>query len=441
MMGVSRKVLYGKVLSQQPNIATTSDVKVYLPGIANGKNISLPISDDVLSKHTLLIGCTGCGKSNVFYHYISQLKRQMKPNDVMIIFDAKGDFYNKFYSEGDAVIANSKKYRHITSRWNIYKEIVADGWEDLDIVNNTNEICKSLFAEVLEKNNSQPFFPSAACDLLAAILIAYIRMGTGDTSFKRKFFNNKSLKKYLEMATVSKLSTLFDGFADLMPVLAYLGDGTSEQGLGVLAEMQNVIRPILTGAFADDGLFSVREFVRRKNAKTLFVEYDLSLGNVLLPVYRLLFDLALKEAMGREKSDGNVYLICDEFKLLPHLQHIEDGVNFGRSMGVKIVAGIQSIEQLYEIYGNSRGKNIAAGFLSVYAFKMNDESSTQYISGLYGKNLVLEQREAIGNDWVEEKREGRTVESWDLNSLQVGDAVIGLPFSDPFKFHFAKYED
>lgn len=50
-------------------------------------------------------------------------------------------------------------------------------------------------------------------------------------------------------------------------------------------------------------------------------------------------------------AEGNVYLMCDEFKLLPNLQHIEDGVNFGRSLGVKIIAGIQSIEQLYEIYG------------------------------------------------------------------------------------------
>ena len=77
-----------------------------------------------------------------------------------------------------------------------------------------------------------------------------------------------------------------------------------------------------------------------------FIEYDLSIGDVLSPIYTLLFDLALKEALGRTASQGNVYLIVDELKLLPNLRHLEDGINFGRSLGVKILAGLQSIDQL-----------------------------------------------------------------------------------------------
>lgn len=193
----------------------------------------------------------------------------------------------------------------------------------------------------------------------------------------------------------------------------------------------------------------MREFVRQKGAKTLFVEYDMSIGETLSPIYRLLFDLALKEALGRNKLDvnnpkantpkGNVYLICDEFKLLPHLQHIEDGVNFGRSLGVKIIAGIQSIEQLYEIYGESKGRNIAAGFSSVLAFKANDTSTREFVSSLYGKNIVLEQYRSSNNTLVEEKREGKTVEDWDMNNLDLGQAVVGLPFEKPFIFQFGLF--
>jgi type IV secretory pathway TraG/TraD family ATPase VirD4 len=167
-----------------------------------------------------------------------------------------------------------------------------------------------------------------------------------------------------------------------------------------------------------------------------FIEYDLSIGGILTPLYRLLFDLALKEALGRNKPQGNVYLICDEFKLLPHLQHIDDGVNFGRSLGVKVMAGIQSIEQLFEIYGKSRGMNIAAGFSSLFAFRANDTSTREYISGLFGKNIVLEQYQMSDNKIVEEKRNGATVEDWDLNSLQIGEAIVGLPFALPFRFRF-----
>ena len=102
--------------------------------------------------------------------------------------------------------------------------------------------------------------------------------------------------------------------------------------------------------------------------KVLFIEYDLAIGSVLTPIYRLFFDLAIKEALGRTSSQGNVYLFCDEFKLLPNLQHINDGVNFGRSLGLKVFAGLQSIEQLFETYGEIKGRNLVAGFSSIFAF-------------------------------------------------------------------------
>jgi type IV secretory pathway TraG/TraD family ATPase VirD4 len=152
-----------------------------------------------------------------------------------------------------------------------------------------------------------------------------------------------------------------------------------------------------------------------------------------------MFDLALKEALGRNKAQGNVYMVCDEFKLLPHLKHIDDGVNFGRSLGVKVFAGVQSIEQLYEIYGPHRGRNIAAGFSSVYAFRANDTETRAFVSGLFGKNIVLEQYQMLDTRIVEEKRDGFTVEDWELISLKVGEAIVGLPFSQPFRFYFDMY--
>ena len=128
-----------------------------------------------------------------------------------------------------------------------------------------------------------------------------------------------------------------------------------------------------------------------------------------------------------------------EFKLFPHLRHIDDGVNFGRSLGVKVFAGIQSIEQLYEIYGQSRGRNIAADFSSIYAFRSNDTATRDYVSGLFGKNILLERYQRLDNQMIEEKRNGQTVEDWDMNSLKVGEAIVGLPFSQPFRFHFDMY--
>lgn len=439
-MGVNTVVIQGN--SVQLNLLNNNikgSKKVELPGVYNNQHTYLNLDDDILSKHTLLIGGTGSGKTNTFYYFIEQLKRKMTANDVMIVFDTKGDFESKFYSQGDIILGNSSKYKNITEKWNIYKELVVDGWNEENIQMNTNEITYSLFKDAMEKTNQQ-FFPSAARDLFASILLAHLKAGRNSIDIRKLAFNNKALKSYFDKLNPKKIIKLLSVLPELSSVLSYIGDGSSNQALGVIAEMQNVIHKIFIGSFAQDGRFSVREFVRQKNARTLFIEYDLSMGETLTPIYRLLFDLALKEAMGRSKSEGNVYFVCDEFKLLPNLQHIEDGVNFGRSLGVKVFAGVQSIEQLYEIYGESKGKNIAAGFSSVYAFKANDSSTRDFISDLYGKNIILEQYKTSNNTLVEEKREGKTVEDWNLNNLQIGQAIVGLPFKQPFVYKFDEYK-
>lgn len=437
-MAIGKTVIQGTAVSKNGLPVTMGTPSLLLKGEFNGKPASFGLSEDVISKHMMLVGGTGCGKSTLFYHIIEQLKKKMTADDVMIIFDSKGDFYSKFFGKKDCVIGNSPQYIQQSERWNIFKEILADGWDERQVMMNATEICKALFEERTKNNSSNPFFPNAARDLLAAILVTTIRLGEEDKQFVVENFYNNRIKEFLDSCSGSDICDYLDGFGDMRSVMSYI-EGDSAQSQGVLAEMFSVVRDVFMGVFCEKGKFSMRNFVRQKGGRTLFIEYDLSIGSVLTPVYKILFDLALKEALGRTKSQGNVYFICDEFKLLPNLQHIDDGVNFGRSLGVKVFAGLQSIEQLYEIYGQSRGKNLAAGFSSIIAFRANDVTTREYITSLHGKNMVLEQYHMLNNTMVEEKRIGDTVEDWDLNNLKVGEAIVGLPFVPPFRFYFEMY--
>ena len=88
-------------------------------------------------------------------------------------------------------------------------------------------------------------------------------------------------------------------------------------------------------------------------------------------------------------------------------------------------------------YSNeTKARNAVSGFSSVFAFLQNDFNTREYISQLMGRNMVLETfAEASGNIHYE-KREGYTVEDWDLTSLSVGEAVVKLPSTRPFRFKF-----
>lgn len=460
---ISKTLLYGSTLNQnRPPVNKTGNHMVELSGKYNGVKgtaTSFLLDEDILSKHSLLIGGTGCGKTTLFYHMISQVKQKMTQDDVMIIFDSKGDFYSKFAAPGDIVIGNSPQYYQTSERWNIFKEILADGWDEERFNINAQEICKAFFKERADKNQTNAFFPNAARDLLAALLVSFIRAAKEDeppkakSSIASEYFYNDKLIEYLNGHNSLEIVETLSHFAENTSVISYIEE-EGQQTQGVLSELYSVVRDLFIGVFAGHGKFSIRNFVRNKGGRTLFIEYDLSIGNVLSPMYSLLFDLALKEALGRQQLvdtknekelnkkqfQGNVYLFCDEFKLLPRLEHIADGVNFGRGLGVKIFAGLQSIEQLYEIYEQEKGRNIAAGFSSIYAFRANDTPTRRFVTELFGKNLLLEQYITLDKKIVEEKRDGYTVEDWDMTELGVGEAVVGLPFAKPFKFYFDTYK-
>lgn len=438
-MSVSTKILYGDTLDKILPPQKKTNYIVKLPGTYKGKPTSFEIDTDTLSKHSLFIGGTGCGKTTLFYHFISQIRSRMTSDDVMIIFDSKGDFYSKFGNDKDYVLGNSSQYSSRSVKWNIFREILADGFKEKDYLLNIQEICNSFFAERIQKSQNT-FFPHAAADLLSAIITTLIRDSLGSKEIMNETFYNDTLRVILDGSTVEDLINNIESYSDLISVVSYI-NGEGSQTQGVLSEMYSVVKETFIGVFSERGAFSIRDFVRSKGGKTLFIEYDLSIGSILSPIYSLLFDLALKEALGQSSNrKGNVYLICDEFRLLPNLKHIDDGVNFGRSLGVKVFAGLQSINQLIEVYGEARGKNIAAGFSSVYAFRANDTATRKFVIDLYGQNYILDHYSSVDKKYMEDKRQGNTVEDWDMMSLNVGEAIVGLPFSKPFRFQFANFK-
>ncbi len=430
--------VYGDILSKNPLPAIEPSGRgqptVRLSGMFNGSDASFHLNADILSRHLMLIGGTGCGKTNTFFHVVSQLKSQMGDNDVMIVFDTKGDYHKKFFNPyKDLVLSTAREYSEQAAIWNIFEEVAVDGDELDTLSENVMEVAYGIFSEAIHKNNSNPFFPKAAKDIFAAMLNCISRKAGANVELKKLYLNNRFLAKQLNALNASLLKEWVRDWPDQQSVMSYVGDGGSDQGLGVFAELQTLVRQIFVGAFAEKGDFSIRKFVRNRGGRTLFIEYDLSRGALLTPIYKLLIDLALKEGLGRKAGEvGNVYVFCDEFKLLPDLLHIENAVNFGRSQGVKVFAGLQSIEQLTEHYGEARGKNIIAGFSSVFSFRANDEHTRRFTVGKYGQNQVIE--------WYslehKERRAGNVVEDWELVRLKPGEAIVGLVGHKPFKFKF-----
>ena len=414
---------------------------VDFPGKTLDGQSKFSINENIMSKHILLIGGSGCGKTNAFCYTTQALRQNMTQNDIAIIFDTKGEFYDNFAQENDYVIGNSARFRQISHSWNLFHEILADGWDRTNINMNARELAAALFHG--RGSESQPFFCNAARDIFRGMLLHFLRSAESDPQKYMGRLNNHDFIKTLEQMKVEDYIKIFESYEDLRSMLSYFGDGKSNQALGVFGEMNNMINEYFIGILAENRVgksLSMRNAVRGRGGRAIFVEYDISVGETLTPVYRLLIDQALKEALGRSEKAGNVYFIADEFKLLPKLQHIDDALNFGRGLGVKVMAGIQSIDQLYDIYGREKGAVIVSGFGSVFAFHANDSSSREYITNRFGRNIMIyEYSDMRKNTMVGKEREGYTIEEWDQNDLGVGQAVIALGYEPPFLFQFDEY--
>lgn len=427
-------VLFGDSLTDTvPSISSNNSACTLKGYSKNGVASTIPIENDTLSKHIMLLGGIGTGKTNVFHHMISQISANLTENDVMIIFDTKGDFYNEFYSPGDVVISNDDKATGSDgpNYWNIFNEVDTGDHAIESII----EISKSLFAEACDKTN-QIFFPNAAKDIFMACLLHFLR------SVPSEHRTNANLVNHIHSSSSAEMRAMLNFYDDLKAMQSYISSDDSPQTQGVLSELQQVIREVFIGKFACGGTLSLRNLVRQKGGRKVFIEYDLGIGKMLSPIYSLMFDLAIKEALSRSRSDGNVYFITDEFKLLPNLQHIDDAVNFGRSLGIKFMIGVQNVEQIYDNYGEERARSIMSGFSTNISFRVNDAKSREYIQGLYGKNQKLESYLPTNqkNGLVETQREANVVEDWDITRLGIGEAIVGLPGYEPFVFKFDKYK-
>lgn len=421
-MELIQTVLHGHSLAQGAPPAVDTPL-VSLPGVCRGRPDAVRLDEELLSRNSLFLGGSGTGKTNAILLLLDRLFSSMGPDDVAVVFDAKRDFFNRFYTpeRGDLVLSGSPALRDVTASWNLFPELTAGGLDEELLIQSINENARALFAG--RGSAQQPFFVNSARNIFSAWLLAMLRSAKADPDFGDRMCSNRTLRRYFDQAGARQYGELAASYPDMGGITKYLGDGKNLQALGVMGELSSMVQDLFQGVFARKGDFSIRQFIRQKGGRVLYIEYDLAVGEALAPIYSLLMDQAFKEALSQERTEGSVYLVA---------------VNLGRSMGVKVIASLQSLSQLYALYGEHKGLAIATGFASLFSFRPNDAVTRDFVREHFGRNVVLEQ--LLGSRApAPERREGWAVEDWDLSALNKGDAVVGLAEAPPFRFHFDRF--
>ncbi len=447
--GIYTRALFGHNIRDNPVPEETADRRrgpfsVFQDPVS-GKVIGL--NKESLSLGCLAVAAPGGGKTNLFDMILSRLLTAMDNQDVIIIFDTKGDYLAEFGSripeEERVVIGSGWEYRKITSYHNIFAEIMPRGVDGKLVYTPDSDVDALEIAELFFQqmhSETQPVFPAMAEQIVAGIIIYFMRRYWREDQSR---LNNQELIHFFQSRTTEELKAVFeeDYMEDYKSCISYIsGKGTQTQGVN--SYIGAILRKMFIGPFAmaDPAReFSMMHILTGRKRTVVFIEYDLKRGNALAPMYGILIDQALKNALGgRGDTRKNVYLLLDEWALLPKLKYAADSLSFGRSQGVKVMAGIQNISAIEDLYGEAGARNILAGFQNIYAFRITDYHTRRYIVERLGENYQNISFSAQ-NESANIQYTGHTLEEWDLMELELGQAAVVLAGEAPFLFRFPRY--
>lgn len=427
-MAYEAEIVEGTKVSPAPPYLGPPDPPVGVYGVGP---TSIGFDDALLGRHVLFLGGIGTGKTVGMSALVRSMRAAAGPDDVFVFFDTKGDYLAEFFTDGDATIAarDDQGFDGLKT-WNVFAEL--DRSDDARLSEDVLEIASTLLDDIGNgAGDNNRIWSNMARDLLAALVLALARAG--------RPYTNADIRAIADKWTVQQMRDLISPHTDLAGTLQYIAKDDSNTTLSVLIFLQQAIRQVFSARFRQRGDFSVRQFLREKGGRALFLEYDLAAGTTLAPVYRTLIDLALKESLSRNRASGRVFVILDEFSLLPRLTHLDAGLNFGRSLGLRFVVGTQNVGQVTEAYGSGLGSSVLSGFGSVFAFRLFDDESRNYVRSRYGANRKLVRFDAslktrgVGEQLVD----GSVIEDWDLTGLSIGQCIVALASNPPIHFTFA----
>ncbi|MBR5800453.1 MAG: type IV secretion system DNA-binding domain-containing protein [Lachnospiraceae bacterium] len=425
---VKRVVLGTDIKRNLPTKNAESTINLY--GMAvNGERSMVTFTKEMLMKGTALIGQTGSGKTYCAKKMVKELRKNLPSNYSMVIVQAKNDF-DECVREGDFIIEQGKNSKQ-SVHWNLFKDILKDGYDDNMIELNTREFVAHLFAD--KKDQKEQFFVDGARELLYCVIVSYIRSSKTNLHARKKL-TNKGLRDFFLQYSAEDYKELLEKSGEPGVLKMILGEGDNLQGLGVYGELVTTVLTSLVDIFAMDGDFSIREFVDEKCGKALFINYDPAYKDSQVKIYSSIIKLVLKETLSQNGSRGNVILVCDELPTMGRTD-IAEAVNLGRAKGLISILGMQSIAQLYSIYGEYDGQKLLSGMCTKLYFRPNDVLTRQYMIEDFGK-VVAEYMVLSPGGTCGERRESMVLEDEDVIGMHTGDCFVKCVNGDMFQFYF-----
>jgi type IV conjugative transfer system coupling protein TraD len=324
----------------------------------------LPLVKDTETQHILLTGTTGSGKTNMLNELLPQIRLQKQR---AIIFDVTGAFVDRFFNPATDIFLNPLEQNSVN--WLPWNDCSTDC--EFDALASAFVDGQSII--------SDKYWEEAAQKVLAEAL--------------KKEAGTKSVKSMLNIIAKAPFKEFCEYFSDSFA--AALVSREAEKGTAsVRSTLLNKIERLKY--LKEGGTFSIKNWVN-KGEGWLFITAKPSQRDTLRPLVSAWIDIAIKGLLEREPSFTNekMWFVLDELPALQKIMALKTGLAEGRKYGACVVAGIQNISQLEEIYGRAGSVSLLDMFNSRFYFAVSDHQIAEYASKSLGSVEMEEVRESL----------------------------------------------
>lgn len=398
-------------------VLTSAQVRLKLRSLRLASDFKIgkmPLVKDMETRHFLVTGSTGSGKTNLMHNLLPQIEAKQQP---AVVIDQTGEMIAKYYNEerGD-IIFNPFDAR--SKSW--------DFWDDCASRTELERFSKILigFNRKQSGSHSDPFWENSAEAVFNAS-IEYLRP------------SNASIKTIANMVCYSDLEYLKTVLRN-SKAGRYLSADAKQTAASTVSVLASNAKPLTYLHDVDKGnSFSMKKhFSNIANGSNawLFLATKPSSRELTLPLIACLTELALSQLMNTGVDrDRKVWFIIDELAALGKLPALPTLMAEGRKYGACVVGAMQSLNQLYSNYGHYDGSTIFGQFGTSFFFRNTEPAIAKMVSEMCGSETITRHQKNTsfgantfrdGVSYSEQQQKKAIVEIDDLASLAVGQCYM-----------------
>lgn len=358
--------------------------------------------------HTLVIGATGSGKTQMVIHPLVNLLA--KKGESMVITDPKGEIYEKngemLRNLGyDVIIVNFRDPKN-GSCWNPYTlpyKYYKEGNQD-----KANELLNDMAINIAtDEKADDPFWTNSAADYLTGLSLGMFEDAKEDeisistvnlmmTVGDEKIGASTYMKEYFKMkdpaspAAINALGTV-NAPQDTRNSI----ESVLKQKIKVFAVTQNLAEMLSRSDF------DMETIGERKTAVFMIIQDEKTTYHALATIFvKQCYEslIAVAQRHGGKLPIRTNFLL-DEFANMPKFKDITTMITAARSRQIRMTMIIQNFAQLKQVYGNEDAETIRGNCGNILYLLTGELSALEEISKLCGDKIVK-----VGKDKKEETR-------------------------------------